>query len=67
MSAARIVRMNEPLGQPRRSARRALTTRFQVRRASNSAELDARMLVGAVLGLDLTGMIAAASRLSHRG
>ena len=28
-----------------------------------SAELDARILVGAVLGLDLTGMIAAASRL----
>ena len=32
-------------------------------RSIDSAELDARMLVGAVLGLDLTGLIAAANRL----
>src|SRR5207253_5059598 len=29
----------------------------------DSAELDARLLIGAVLGLDLTGMIIAANRL----
>jgi release factor glutamine methyltransferase len=43
------------------TARRALTARFKSH-AIDSAELDARMLVGAVLGLDLTGMIAAANR-----
>ena len=41
-------------------------------RASNpasieSAELDARLLVGAVLGLDLTGLISAAEPAAHRG
>lgn len=42
-------------------ARRSLAASF--RSASiESAELDARMLVGAVLGLDLTGIIAAARR-----
>jgi release factor glutamine methyltransferase len=49
-------------GQTVETARRALTARFKSS-AIDSAELDARMLVGAVLGLDLTGMIAAASRL----
>lgn len=44
------------------SARRALTARFESG-SIESAELDARILVGAALGLDLTGMIAAASRL----
>jgi release factor glutamine methyltransferase len=44
------------------TARRALTARF-TSGAIESAELDARILVGAVLGLDLTGMIAAAHRL----
>jgi release factor glutamine methyltransferase len=44
------------------TARRALTARFRSS-AIESAELDARILVGAVLGLDLTGMIAAANRL----
>jgi release factor glutamine methyltransferase len=39
-----------------------LTARFRTS-AVDSAELDARILVGAVLGLDLTGVIAAASRL----
>src|SRR5260221_4104562 len=43
------------------TARRSLAARFKSS-AIDSAELDARMLVGAVLGLDLTGMIAAASR-----
>ena len=43
------------------SARRALKARFRSS-AIESAELDARILVGAVLGLDLTGMIAAANR-----
>ena len=45
--------------------RGATLTRAASRSAtrSNSAELDARMLVGAALGLDLTGLIAAASRL----
>jgi release factor glutamine methyltransferase len=44
------------------TARRALTARFR-RNAIDSAELDARILVGAALDLDLTGVIAAASRL----
>ena len=39
-----------------------LTARFKSS-AIDSAELDARMLVGTALGLDLTGVIAAASRL----
>jgi release factor glutamine methyltransferase len=43
------------------SARRALTARFKSGQI-DSAELDARILVGAVLGLDLTGLIAAADR-----
>ena len=43
------------------TARRALTA--QLKSVSiESAELDARVLVGAVLGLDLTGMVTAASR-----
>jgi len=49
-------------GQTVETARRALTTRFRTR-AIDSAELDARILVGAALGLDLTGMIAATGRL----
>lgn len=44
------------------TARRLLTARFKSG-AIDSAELDARILVGAALGLDLTGVIAAASRL----
>jgi release factor glutamine methyltransferase len=43
------------------TARRALTVRFKAN-AIDSAELDARLLAGAVLGLDLTGMITAANR-----
>jgi release factor glutamine methyltransferase len=43
------------------TARRALAARFKSA-AVDSAELDARLLLCAVLGLDLTGMITAASR-----
>jgi release factor glutamine methyltransferase len=48
-------------GQTVELARRALTARLKSGNI-DSAELDARMLVGAALGLDLTGLIAAASR-----
>ena len=55
--------MTEPLaGRTVETARRSLTALFKSS-AIDSAELDARMLVGAALGLDLTGVIAAASRL----
>ena len=43
------------------TARRTLTARFKSG-SIESAELDARMLAGAALGLDLTGLIAAAAR-----
>jgi release factor glutamine methyltransferase len=49
-------------GQSVDTARRTLTALFKSRQI-DSAELDARILVGAALGLDLTGVIAAASRL----
>jgi release factor glutamine methyltransferase len=59
--------MTEPLaGQTVEAARRALTARFKSG-GIDSAELDARMLVGAVLGLDLTGMITAAERILTSG
>jgi release factor glutamine methyltransferase len=48
-------------GQTVESARRLLTARFKSGQI-DSAELDARILVGAALGLDLTGLIAAAGR-----
>ncbi len=48
-------------GQTVETARRMLTARFESGRI-DSAELDARILVGAALDLDLTGVIAAASR-----
>jgi release factor glutamine methyltransferase len=48
-------------GQTVEAARRALSARFKSG-SIESAELDARMLVGAVLGLDLTGLISAAGR-----
>jgi release factor glutamine methyltransferase len=44
------------------SVRRMVTVRFRTG-AIDSAEIDARILVGAALGLDLTGVMAAASRL----
>ena len=43
------------------AARRSLASRFRTQ-AIESAELDARVLVGAALGLDLSGLIAAAAR-----
>jgi release factor glutamine methyltransferase len=49
-------------GQTVEVARRTLTARFKSQ-SIDSAELDARILAGAVLGLDLTGMITAAARL----
>jgi release factor glutamine methyltransferase len=49
-------------GQTVDTARRMLTARFRTH-AIDSPELDARVLVGAVLGLDLTGVIAAAKRI----
>jgi release factor glutamine methyltransferase len=48
-------------GQTIEAARRALTARFRAS-AIDSAELDARLLAGAALGLDLTGLITAANR-----
>ena len=48
-------------GQTVETARRALTTRLKSA-SIDSAELDARILAGSVLGLDLTGMIASAAR-----
>jgi release factor glutamine methyltransferase len=60
---ARARRVTESLaGQTVEIARRTLAARLRTN-AIDSAELDARILVGAVLGLDLTGVIAAASRL----
>jgi release factor glutamine methyltransferase len=53
-------------GQTVEAARRILAARLR-NHAIDSAELDARMLVGAVLGLDLTGVIAAANRLLTTG
>ena len=54
--------MNESFaGQTVEAARRMLTARFKSG-AIDSAELDARILVGAATGLDLTGLIAAAAR-----
>jgi release factor glutamine methyltransferase len=49
-------------GQTVETARRALMARFK-RASVDSADLDARILVGSVLGLDLTGLIAAAARI----
>jgi release factor glutamine methyltransferase len=48
-------------GQSIEAARRMLAARLR-NQAIESAELDARLLAGAVLGLDLTGLISAAAR-----
>jgi release factor glutamine methyltransferase len=48
-------------GQTLGAARRALTARFKTANI-DSAELDARTLIGAVLNLDLTGLITSATR-----
>jgi release factor glutamine methyltransferase len=55
------VSAGDTAGQTIETARRVLTARFKAN-AIDSAELDARLLAGAVLGLDLTGMITAANR-----
>jgi release factor glutamine methyltransferase len=49
-------------GQTVEVARRTLTARLNDG-ATDSAELDSRILVGAALGLDLTGVISAANRV----
>jgi release factor glutamine methyltransferase len=49
-------------GQTVETARRALAERLR-EQGNDSAELDARLLAGAVLGLDLTGLIAATTRI----
>jgi release factor glutamine methyltransferase len=49
-------------GQTIESARRVLSVRFKSD-GIDSAELDARLLAGAALGLDLTGLIAATARI----
>lgn len=55
--------MNNSLaGRTVETARRMLAAQFRAG-AIDSPELDTRILVGAVLGLDLTGVIAAAERL----
>lgn len=48
-------------GQTVETARRMLTARLRTN-SIDTAELDARILIGAVLALDLTGLIAAAER-----
>jgi release factor glutamine methyltransferase len=48
-------------GQPIDAARRALTGRFKAANI-DSAEIDARTLIGAALNLDLTGLIASSAR-----
>jgi release factor glutamine methyltransferase len=48
-------------GQPVEAARRVLASRFR-EQAIDSAELDARLLAGAALGLDLTGLMTATTR-----
>ncbi|MEA2888949.1 MAG: release factor glutamine methyltransferase [Bradyrhizobium sp.] len=52
-------------GQTIETVRRALTAQFK-RASVESADLDARILVGSVLGLDLTGLIAAVARILNR-
>ncbi|SHN75985.1 peptide chain release factor N(5)-glutamine methyltransferase [Bradyrhizobium erythrophlei] len=49
-------------GESVEAARRALAARLR-QHGIDSADLDARLLAGAVFGLDLTGMIAATTRI----
>ncbi len=53
--------MTDFAGQTIEAARRALAAKFKTA-AIESAELDARLLTGHALGLDLTGLISAAQR-----
>ena len=52
-------------GESVETARRALAARLR-QQGIDSAELDARLLAGAVFGLDLTGLIAATTRIVTR-
>lgn len=55
--------MNQPLaGQTLVAARRLVATQLRAQ-GLDSPELDARLLVGAALGLDLTGLVRAAARV----
>jgi release factor glutamine methyltransferase len=56
-----VSRTNQALGQTIEAARRALSARFKAAKI-DSADLDARMLVGAVLKLDLTGLVRSGAR-----
>jgi release factor glutamine methyltransferase len=49
-------------GQTVEAVRRAMTAQFKSG-GIDSAELDARMLIGEALGLDLTGLVVSANRL----
>lgn len=53
--------MSDGFGHSVEAARRALAARFKTH-GIESAPLDARLLLGAVLGLDLTGLMVAAAR-----
>ena len=53
-------------GQTIETARRTATVRLK-QHGIDSAELDARLLAAAAFGLDLTGMIAAATRIVTQG
>src|SRR3982751_6364160 len=53
--------MTDFVGQTVETARRALTAQLKSA-AIESAELDARILTGHALGLDLTGLISVAQR-----
>jgi methylase of polypeptide subunit release factors len=53
-------------GQTVEAARRTLASRFNAE-GIDSAALDARILIGAALKLDLTGLIASAARLLGPG
>jgi release factor glutamine methyltransferase len=53
--------MNDFAGQTVETARRALAAQLKTA-AVDSAELDARLLIGHTLGLDLTGLITSAQR-----
>jgi release factor glutamine methyltransferase len=55
------VTAEELQGKTVEAARRGLTAHFATA-GIDSAELDARLLIGAALGLDLTGLIASAAR-----
>lgn len=61
--ARRDARVSNPFtGQSIESARRALAAQLKAAQL-DEAELDARILLGAAVGLDLTGLIAQATRL----